>query len=170
MSKARMFPRTTEQVVCSIWTSPALLHSGPGPQCSCHVGDLLLWKHRLKSSPSSQTRTQGHVIQGTAHTPCAAVLSSVWLFVTPQTIVRQAPLSVEFSRQEFWSRLPFPTPGGLPDPGMEPESCVSCICRWDLYHLHHPGNPSLSSGVPRHEAAVLITLYLRSQFKSSFKI
>ena len=34
----------------------------------------------------------------------------------------QAPLSMEFSRQEYWSRLPFPTPGDLPDPGMEPAS------------------------------------------------
>ena len=38
------------------------------------------------------------------------------------TVVCQAPLSTEFSRQEYWSGLPFPTPGDLPDPGTEPES------------------------------------------------
>ena len=38
---------------------------------------------------------------------------------TPWTIACQAPLSMEFSRQEHWSGLPFPPPGGLPDPGME---------------------------------------------------
>ena len=37
-------------------------------------------------------------------------------------IVCQAPLSMEFSRQEYWSRLPFPSPGDLPDPGIEPGS------------------------------------------------
>ena len=45
--------------------------------------------------------------------------SHVRLFATPWTIARQAPLSMEFSRQEYWSGLPFPSPGDLPDPGME---------------------------------------------------
>ena len=43
-------------------------------------------------------------------------------FVTPQTIAHQAPLSMEFSRQECWSGLPFPSPEDLPDPGIEPRS------------------------------------------------
>ena len=42
--------------------------------------------------------------------------------VTPWTIARQAPLSMEFSRQEYWSGLPFPAPGDLPDPGVKPRS------------------------------------------------
>ena len=42
--------------------------------------------------------------------------------LTPRTVARQAPLSVKFSRQEFWSGLPFPSPEDLPDPGMEPGS------------------------------------------------
>ena len=49
-------------------------------------------------------------------------LSCVRLFVTPWTVVCQAPLSMEFSRQGYWSGLPFPSPGDLPNPGMEP-SC-----------------------------------------------
>ena len=58
---------------------------------------------------------------------CVSVcmLSHVQLFATPQTVTRQAPLSVEFSRQEYWSGFPFPTPGDLPDPGIEPASLVS---------------------------------------------
>ena len=48
------------------------------------------------------------------------LLSGVQLFVTPWTVSYQAPPSVEFSRQEYWSRLPFPSPGDLPDPGIEP--------------------------------------------------
>ena len=44
------------------------------------------------------------------------MLSHVQLFATPWTVAYQAPLSMEFSKQEYWSRLPFPTPGDLPNP------------------------------------------------------
>ena len=50
------------------------------------------------------------------------MLSHVRLFATPWTIAPQAPLSVNFSRQEYWRGLPFSSPGDLPDPGIEPES------------------------------------------------
>ena len=49
-------------------------------------------------------------------------LNHVWLFATPWTVAYQAPLSMEFSRQEYWNGLPFPSPGDLPDPGIEPGS------------------------------------------------
>ena len=49
-------------------------------------------------------------------------LSHVRLFVTPQTVAYQASPSMGFSRQEYWSGLPFPSPGDLPDPGIEPGS------------------------------------------------
>ena len=44
------------------------------------------------------------------------------LFVTPFTVACQAPLSMGFPRQEYWSGVRFPSPGNLPDPGIEPES------------------------------------------------
>ena len=47
-------------------------------------------------------------------------LSSVGLFATPWTVAQQAPLSMGFSRQEYWSRLPFPSSGDLRNPGIEP--------------------------------------------------
>ena len=47
-------------------------------------------------------------------------LSRVQLFVTPWTVAYQASLSMGFSRQEYWSGLPFPSPGDLPEPGIEP--------------------------------------------------
>ena len=50
------------------------------------------------------------------------LLSPVRLFVTPWTVAYQAPPSMGFSRQEYWSGLPFPSPGDLPDPGIEPRS------------------------------------------------
>ena len=53
---------------------------------------------------------------------CAWVLSHVWLFVTPWAVAHKGPLSMEFSRQEYWSGLPFPSPGDLPDSGIKPMS------------------------------------------------
>ena len=56
---------------------------------------------------------------------CTSALSRVWLFVTPWTVAHQAPLSMGSSRQEYWSGLPCPPPGDLPDPGIEPPSLKS---------------------------------------------
>ena len=49
-------------------------------------------------------------------------LSRIRLFATPRTVAYQASPSMGFSRQEYWSGLPFPSPGDLPDPGIEPRS------------------------------------------------
>ena len=49
-------------------------------------------------------------------------LSRVRLFANLWTVAHQAPLSLGFSRQEYWSGLPFPSPGDLPNPGIEPRS------------------------------------------------
>ena len=56
---------------------------------------------------------------------CTQSLSCVQLFRTPWTLARQAPLSMEFSRKEYWSRLPFPSPGDLPNLRTEPTSLAS---------------------------------------------
>ena len=53
------------------------------------------------------------------------VLSCVRLFVTPWTVTLEAPLSMEFSREDYQRGLPFPPPGDLPDPGIEPASLAS---------------------------------------------
>ena len=52
-------------------------------------------------------------------------LSHVQLFAAPWTVAHHAPLSLGFSRQEYWSRLPLPSPGDLPDPGIEPAYLAS---------------------------------------------
>ena len=63
-------------------------------------------------------------------------LSCVWLFATPWIVAYHAPPSMEFSRQEYWSWLPFPSPGDLPNPDIEPESPESpalaggCFTSW----------------------------------------
>ena len=51
--------------------------------------------------------------------------SCVQLFATLWTVAHQAPLSVKFSRQEYWNGLSYPPPGDLPNPGMEPKSPMS---------------------------------------------
>ena len=75
---------------------------------------LKLWHETLSFSPA-QVKVKS--------------LSRVRLFVTPWTVAYQAPLSMVFSRQEYWSRLPFPSSGDLPNPGIKPrdQTQVSCI-------------------------------------------
>ena len=66
------------------------------------------------------------------------LLPCVQLFATPWTVARQAPLSMEFPRQEYWSGLPFPSPGDLPDPGIEP---ASPALAGRFYTTKPPGKP-----------------------------
>ena len=66
-------------------------------------------------------------------------LSCVRLFVTPWTVYYQAPSSMGFSRQEYWSGLTFPSPGDLPDPGIRNSGLPHC--RQTPYHLSHQGSP-----------------------------
>ena len=67
--------------------------------------------------------------------------SCVQLFATPWTVTYQAPLSMGFSRQEYWSGLPFPSPGDLPDPGTEP---VSPALQADALTSEPPGKPTIN--------------------------
>ena len=68
------------------------------------------------------------------------LLSHVQLFATPWTVAYQAPPSINFSRQEFWTGLPFPFPEDLPDPGLEP-GCPAL--QVDALPSEPPGNHSL---------------------------
>ena len=63
------------------------------------------------------------------------------LFVTPRTVVFQSLLSMEFSRQEYWSGLPFPPAGDLPDLGIEPASPMSPASQGDSLPAELPGQP-----------------------------
>ena len=84
---------------------------------------------------------------------CVQPLSSAQLFATPWTVPCQAPLSMGFSRHKYWSGLPFPTSGDLPDPRIEPTSFASptlasgffitepagksILGQWAIKALHH---------------------------------
>ena len=71
------------------------------------------------------------------------MFSHVQLFVTPWTVAHQAPLSVEFSRQEYWSRLQSPTPRGLPDSGIERMSLEFPALAGKFFTTAPPGKPWL---------------------------
>ena len=65
--------------------------------------------------------------------------SCVWIFATPWTVAHQAPLSIGFPRQEYWSRLLCPPPGDLPNPGIR----LLCLLHWQICSLPlaPPGKP-----------------------------
>ena len=69
-------------------------------------------------------------------------LSLVQLFVTPWTLAQQAPLSMEFSRQEYWNGLPFPSPADLPNPGIELPSPADSLLS------ESPGELSFKDKIP----------------------
>ena len=71
----------------------------------------------------------------------AQLLSRVRLFATLRTVVSQTPLSTGFSRQEYWSGLPFPPPGDLPEPGIEPVSPVAPALVGGFFTTVPPGKP-----------------------------
>ena len=78
-------------------------------------------------------------LQGKEKKRKGKLLSRVRLFVTPWTVAYQAALSMGFSRQEYWSGLPFPSPGDLPSPRIEPRSPM---LQADSLPSEPPGKPS----------------------------
>ena len=68
--------------------------------------------------------------------------SHIRLYATLWTIVCQAPQSMEFSRLEYWSGLPFPSPGNLPDPGIEP-ACPALV--GEFFTTEPPGKPLINT-------------------------
>ena len=75
----------------------------------------------------------------------AQLLSHVQLFVTPWTVAHQPPLSMGFSRQEFWSELPFPSPGDLLNPRIEPASLGSPALADGFFTTEPPAKPILET-------------------------
>ena len=88
----------------------ALCSAQQGDFLSCWTHSFFLYLCHTILSPSS------------VHMCMHASVSLVWLFVTSWTVARQAPLSLGFFRQEYWSGSSFPSPGDLPNPGIEPVS------------------------------------------------
>ena len=83
-------------------------------------------------------------LQREALSGCCAVLyrcCHVQFFAAPWTEAHQTPLSMGFSRQEYWSRLPCPPPGDLPNPGIKPASILSPALQADSLPLSHLESP-----------------------------
>ena len=101
------------------------------PAASLLVRQLFPWDARLKAPAVLLLKL------GMARKP-VTFLSRVRLFVTPWSVAHQAPLSMGFSRQGYWSGLPFPSPGDLPNPGIEPGSLM---LQADALPSEPPGKP-----------------------------
>ena len=133
-------PFPIKSLAFSAHVSPRTIHfrvlgkspiSGPGrgpPSCNIIISILLDRKMRpRKVTCPGQLLVSGrvsHLAQESVllSTVCAQLLSRVQLFATSWTVAHQAPLSTGFPRQEYQSRLSFPSPGNLPNPGIEPAS------------------------------------------------
>ena len=135
-----------------------------GKESTCNAGDLGLIPG-LERSPGEETgyllqyscleNSMGCTVHGAAtswtqpsdfhfHVKVKS-LSRVQLFATPWTVAYQAPLSMGFSRQEYWSGLPFPSPGDLPDPGIiKPTYLTSPALQVDSLLSEPPGKPNRS--------------------------
>ena len=72
-----------------------------------------------------------------------SVMADGRLFATLWAVVHQTPLSMGFSSQQYWSRLPFPPPGHLPDPGIEPASPWSPALTGRFFTTEQPGKPQV---------------------------
>ena len=94
------------------------------PPCSVNKWEnwTTLGSPRFRCEPRTSDTSYTPIITLKKKKVKVKLLSCVQLFVTPWTVAHQAPPSMEFSRQEHWSGLPFPSPGDLPDPGIEPRS------------------------------------------------
>ena len=116
--------------------SPCRPSTGAVPPCITmpphHWGSSIPWHH---AAPPPGQFHPAPPCRPSTHVHACYHFSRVRLFATVRTVARQISLSVGFSRQQYWSGLPWPSPGDLPDPGIKPVSLSStCIGRWVLYH------------------------------------
>ena len=91
-----------------------------------------------EARPVTRLRIHTGDVTESQHILVVQSVGRVQVFVTPWTVARQAPPSMGFSRQGYWSGLPFPSPGDLPDPGIEPRSPA---LQADSLPLSHLGSP-----------------------------
>ena len=120
----------------------AALHASEDPSLTAS-GKISLCVRGLHTPATSQRMRYDTIKDNGSAGNVLSHSSPIRLFATPWTVAPQAPLSVEFSRQEYWSGLLCPPLGIFPTQGSNPGLLH---LRWILYHLSHLGSP-LSSGV-----------------------
>ena len=103
------------------------------------------------SSPALDKRSMFSHVCMLSHFSCVRLFVILWI------VAHQAPLCMGFSRQEYWSRLPSPTPGDLPDPGSKPKVLISpsltggffiSSATWEALHFREP-SPNVVSALER---------------------
>ena len=113
--------KNTYLILTTFWEIHLRKHYFEEHQCSKKDFIVLSTRSRQgQKTPTIQLKYKKHFLWD-----CLCMcysLSCVQLFVSPWTVAHQSPLFMEFSRQEYWNRLPFPSPGDLLDPGIEPRS------------------------------------------------
>ena len=156
LSVGHYYWRCWPQVHCRSSTTPRMLPQSPASQdkgpteCSLlHPQPIWpdsqkLWMFQSEKTgfvPLCPFRYSANILRLFLCATCVFSHSVVSESATPCTVASQAPLSKEFSGQEYWSGLPFPTPGDLPDPGIEPESLASPALAGRFFAIAPPGKP-----------------------------
>ena len=118
---------------------------------------VLAWRTPWTEEPgglqSTGSRRVWHNWSDLTCTHTLSRFSHVRLYVTSWTVAHQAPLSMGFSRQEYWSGFPCPPPGDCPDPGIEPMSPVLPVPQVDFLPLSHWGSPPFATREPSSRIA-----------------
>ena len=117
-----------------------------------------IFRRHLKSKSSASNTSLLVLYHLECLCMCVCALRHVQLFATPRTIAHQAPLSMGFSRQDYWRGFPFHSPGDLPDPGIKPVSPTNLHWQADILSLSPWGSLHLEADVfitPCYSSVVL---------------
>ena len=114
---------------------PKKINEQPTGTCKCAQHHQVIREMQIKATKLTHHTCQNVVVQ---------LLSCVQLFVIPWTVGHQVPLSMGFPRQEYWSRLQFPSPEDLPNPGVEP---ISPALASGFFIAEPPGKPICQNAI-----------------------
>ena len=126
--------------------------------CSCMFITALFIPAKTWKQPSRWKKKLWYIQMMTYCCAMLSCFSHVWLFMMLWTVAHQAPLSMEFSRQEYWSGLPCPPPEDLPNPGIEPISLASPALQAGSLPSEPPGKPDeILFSAKKHEISYQAT-------------
>ena len=129
------------------------------PTICCIVGGFFTTSLSHQGSPMYICMMCIYINTHTHMCMCMHGVSHVWLFVSPWTVACQAPLFMEFSRQEYWREISYPLPGYLPDPGIKPTFHASPALTGRFFTTAPPRNPI---HIHTHTYSIYMNLYIYS--------